>query len=137
MSDKNRHLTVVPDLPTEPAPAPKATPEPKEPKHPIDPRAVEFLRGVPSMAKLRLFTALQGLSMPKGMLLTRGATRSFCANIVTEMTGLPANGRQKARPPRGADLEAMMSWLIADAERKGYEVQIIPQILPADQRESR
>ena len=128
------HLSIVPDLQPEPAPAPapKATPAPK-PEHSIDTRAVEFLRGMEGMAKLRLLTALQGLSLPKGMLLTRGATRTVCANIVTELTGLPTSGRQKARPPRGS-LEVMMSWLIADAERKGLEISIIPEIVPADQR---
>lgn len=132
MSTQKPHLTVVPDLPPEPAPEPVA--EPAKPDHPIDPRAVEFLAGMGGIAKMRLFTALQGLSMPKGMLLTRGATRSFCAKVVTEMTGLPASGRQKDRPPRPASLEVMMTWLIQDAERKGFEVSIVPQIIPAEER---
>ena len=102
------HLTLVPDL----------TPEP------VDPRVLAIVASVPGLAGMRLFTALQGLSMPKGMLLTRGATRSFCANIVTEMTGLPASGRQKARPPRGLGLEEMLAWLIADAESKGLVIEI-------------
>ncbi len=101
------NLTLVPDLPPEP----------------VDPRVEALIAGIPGMARLRLFTALQALSMPKGMRLTRHFTRSQCAAIVTEMTGLPANGRQKARPPRG-DLEAMLAWLIADAESKGLVVEI-------------
>ena len=89
---------------------------------------------MPGMVRIRLFTALQALSMPKGMRLTKHFTRSQCATIVTEMTGLPANGRQKTRPPRSSSLEVMLSWLIADAERKGFEIQIVPEIRPHDER---
>ena len=121
------NLTVVPDLPPEPEPE-------LEPEHPIDPRAVAVIETMPTMAQLRLFTALQALSMPKGLRLTKHFTRSQCAAIITEMTGLPANGRQKARPPNSSSLEVMLSWLIADAERKGFEVSVVNQIRPHDER---
>lgn len=65
---------------------------------------------------MRLLVAFQGLGLPAGMTLTRGASRTFCANIVNEFLGCKAVTRA-SRPPRNlSGLEAYVAWAMGEAE---------------------
>lgn len=89
-----------------------------KPATPVDPRAVELLAPVPSMDALRLLFCFQALSLPKGMTLTRGFTRTEAAKRINAFLGLKAVTRS-SKPPRNADgLEGYMTWAIAEAERR-------------------
>lgn len=98
-------------------------------QHPItaaDPdgmqRAGQLVSGM-GFHGVRLLVAFQGLSLPPGMMMTRGATRTVCANIVTEMTGLPCSNRW--RPDRGlGTLEEYVAALIVKVEATGQVVEV-------------
>lgn len=62
----------------------------------------------------------QALTLPKGVTLTRGYTRTRAANEINDLVFGGRNVLTRAsKPPKGAsDLRAFLSWAITLAEQK-------------------
>jgi hypothetical protein len=100
----------------------------------IDPRAELLVRSLPNTpmgGRLQLLFCFQGLSLPKGMLLTRGLTRTEAARRINDFFGCKAVTRA-SKPPRPASgagaLEQYLTWALAEAERRnpGLVLEVVP-----------
>ena len=88
----------------------------------LDPRAVALVCAMPAMQRIRTVYAFQALGLPKGMLLTRGFTRTRAADMINDLIGIEAVTRS-SRPPlftcSAPDvLATYLGWAIAEAERR-------------------
>ena len=96
----------------------------------LDPRAVALVAGIPGMDRMRLLFCFQSLGLPKGMLLTRGFTRTEAARRINAVLGCKGVTRS-SKPPRdsvkGEALANYLSWAIAEAERRnpGLRLEVV------------
>jgi len=87
----------------------------------IDPRATLIYRSIDPISSMKILFAFQALTLQKGMLLTKGFTRTRAAEMINDLIGTKCVTRasKPEKVPEGeTPLEHYLTWALAEYERK-------------------
>lgn len=90
----------------------------------IDPRATLIYLSIDPKSSMKILFAFQALTLQKGMLLTKGFTRTRAAEMINDLIGTKCVTRASKptmfeKVPEGETaLEHYLTWALAEYERK-------------------